>query len=147
MALILACKDKVSFNLIKTSKSIEFESGDAHLGWTRLVEKYQPSDGQTMIELKEEFTNNKLESEEDDPDEWVTELENIQSRPGDFNYAITDQDVCLHILMNLPSEYENTVEMLMDSVQEGTLAVNKIRGKLRAKFKRLNKVFLKQKQV
>ena len=59
-ALILACKDKVSFNLIKFSKSIKYPRGDAELAWSRLVEKYEPTDGKTKIELKE--------------DEWMTDL-------------------------------------------------------------------------
>ena len=50
--LVIACQDKVSFSLVKSSKSRDFPQGDARLAWSKLEKKFEPDDAQTLIELK-----------------------------------------------------------------------------------------------
>ena len=48
----------------------------------------------------------------DDPDEWVSRLEYVRSRLGTLGKKIDDDNMMIHILNNLPVEYENTVEVM-----------------------------------
>ena len=58
-----------------------------------------------------------------------------QSRLAVLGVKKTEQDMMLHILCNLPSEYDNTVEMCNKELKDGTLTMNELCGRLNTKFK------------
>ena len=135
--LILACCEPVSFNLVETAKSTLFPSGDAHLAWMALENKYEPRDGQSKIKLKRELAQSKLESGED-PEEWITQLLQKTARLIQLGGSFTKEDMMLHILCNLPEEFENTVENNEKALNDGTLMLEDLRSSLDSKFKRLS---------
>ena len=47
--LVIACRDKVSFGLVKSTKSRDFPCRDAKLAWSKLENKLEPDDSRTMI--------------------------------------------------------------------------------------------------
>lgn len=59
-ALILACDDDVRFDLIDQAKTTRHPKGDACEAWINLKTKFEPEDGLSMIELKEDFVNKNL---------------------------------------------------------------------------------------
>ena len=135
---------KVAFNLVKNCKTDEFPEGNYKLAWDRLVNKYSPKTAPSYIELKKKFTNSILESSSDDPDEWITELESLRAEIDAVNISgtkMTDMDFNIHVLGNLPEEYEVAVESLEEKMEDTsvTLDIEDIRTKLNARFARINK--------
>ena len=138
--LVIACKDKVSFGLVKYSKSRDFPCGDAKLTWSKLENKFDPDDAQTLIELKEDFMNCKLNDIDENTDEWITTLNNFRVRLEDTGHKIEDVDFLLHIVVNLPASYDTVVEIVQDGLKDGSLSLDTVQTKLKAKFKRLQKM-------
>ena len=50
--LIINCEADVAFGIIQTSRSEEHPEGDAHLAWTRLINKYEPTTKSNMMKMK-----------------------------------------------------------------------------------------------
>ena len=73
--LVLACEDDVSFDIMEQAISDKHPNGNAHEAWKLLKAKYEPDDGVSIISLKREFANSRLESETDDPEIWLIKLE------------------------------------------------------------------------
>ena len=82
------------------------------MAWDSLVDKYAPKTAPSYVKLKKQFTNSKLESAEDDPDVWIMDLESLRVEMDQVNISskMSDMDFIIHILMNLPEEYEVAVD-------------------------------------
>ena len=107
------------------------------MAWMALERKYKPKDGQSKIKLKRELAQSKLESGED-PEEWITQLLQKTARLVQLGGSFTEEDMMLHILCNLPEEFENTVENNEKALNDGTLTLEDLRSFLDSKFKRLS---------
>ena len=72
----------------------------------RLVSKYAPHTASSLLKLKIEFHNSKLESIDKDPDEWISHLEGQRIQMKEFSQkgSITDEDFMIHILNNFLEE-------------------------------------------
>jgi len=107
---------KVAFQLVKMCKMVDHVNGDAALAWKRLLDKFAPRLAPTKLELKLEFQQSCLKSADEDLDEWIMNLEGIRSRLQEMNSDVSDEDFCIHVLNNLPSEYEVQVLKLEDQL-------------------------------
>ena len=145
-ALCLSCSG-VSFGCVERSVTDKLPSGDAALAWKNLCTKYEPSTKMSIVALKKEFAECKLESVKSDPDEWYTKLEHIRVRIAGANEGqkIDDDAMMAHMLANLPrgySELITTIEYEMES-SKSTMTVDqlidRIRNFYRRKFANLNK--------
>jgi len=137
--LMMSCEDEVSFGVIDESVSTDFPDGDARLAWKNLYKKYEPTTGAMKVELKMEFQQLSLDDVNDDPDEWITKLELIRRRLKVLGHEISDEDMILHILNNMPAEYENLVETNERALTRGTLKLDELREEIIAKYRRLQK--------
>ena len=81
-------------------------------------------------ELKLKFTTSKLEPTQD-PDKWIGDLEEIRNDLGKLGTSISDEDVMIHILNNLPCEYESLVETLLGQIT--TCDLEEFKDEVRAK--------------
>jgi hypothetical protein len=66
---------RVAFQIIKGCKTTANPSGNATMAWKRLNDKYLAKTAPSLLKLKREFTKSKLSKKENDPDEWITDLE------------------------------------------------------------------------
>ena len=57
---------KVAFDLVKNAKSRDFSEGNCKIMWDRLVSNYVLHTASSILTLKSEFFNRKLESMEKD---------------------------------------------------------------------------------
>ena len=76
------------------------------------MSKFEPTTKANWIQLKREFIDNKLVSISQDPNQWIQSFEIMRQKLQILGHSPTDMDVIIHILHNLPSEYETTVELL-----------------------------------
>ena len=105
--------------------------------WVALLNKYEPNNGQAMVDLKLEFNASTLSSAEEDPDVWIANLLKLKSRLNAMNVTLTDNDLLLHILCNLPKEYETIIKISTQELKANKLKVEDLRATLNARFQRL----------
>ena len=113
---------KVAFNLVKNCKTPEFPEGNCKQAWDRLVNKHAPKTAPSYIKLKKTFVNSSLSSSEEDPDNWITDLESLCAEMDVINISgkMTDMDFIIYILGNFPEEFEVAVENLEDQLEDTT---------------------------
>ena len=66
---------KMSFGRERNVKSAYFPEGNCKIAWDKLVSKYAPHTASSLLKLKSEFHNSKLESIKKDPVKWISNLE------------------------------------------------------------------------
>ena len=137
--LILSCQEDISFGIIDESISETFPDGDARLAWKNLCNKFEPSTGAAKVQAKQEFLQLKLASADEDPDNWILSLELKRRRLKTLGTTIEDDDMILHILNNLPREYETVVELCEEDLSRGTVNLQTVKERIRARFHRLQK--------
>ena len=71
---------KVAFGLVKNTKSEDFPKRNCKVAWDRLVSKYAPHTALSLQKLKSQFHNSKLESIDEDLNEWISHLEELRIR-------------------------------------------------------------------
>jgi hypothetical protein len=141
-ALCLSCEG-ASFGCIERAVTNDLPSGDSHMAWKNLCDKYEPTTQMSMVALKKEFAECKLESVKTDPDEWITKLEHIRSRISASGKAqkIDDDNMIAHVLANLPKAYSEFVTMMeveMDgsSTESTPVTLDKLIARLRNFYRR-----------
>jgi len=91
------------------------------------------------VQLEQEFHQLKLSSAEEDPVPWITSLELKRRRLKTLGSTIEDDDMILHILNNLPKEYETVVELCEEDLSRGNINLQTVKERIRARYTRLQK--------
>lgn len=125
---------RVAFEVVKGSKG-ERKPGDCALAWQRLSKKFEPKSAPSRMSLKKKFLSMKLKTKED-PDVWLTRLEDLKGQLVNANARMDDDDVLEHALNNLPKEYEIVVAPLEKrlSAQVDPLTIEELREELNLKY-------------
>jgi gag-polypeptide of LTR copia-type len=58
-------------------------------------------------------------------------LEILARKIKSLGQHVTDEDLILIVLQNLPQEYDNTVEILENDLENDNLDLTKVKGKLK----------------
>ena len=137
-ALTLTCSEPKAFRIIYNAKTKELPSGSASLAWTRLKARFEPQTGATLTQLKREFTQSKLEKGES-PDEWIEKLESKRNTIEQIlgKPHIDDTDMMLHIINNLPDEYEVIIDQVTKELSNKTLTLESLQKNLQEKFENM----------
>ncbi len=110
-----------------------------------MINKYAPKTAPSYIQLKKDFANSRLKSADSNPEEWLTELESLRSEMNRVTIAgksdMTDVDLIIHILSNLPEEYEVAVSKLEEKLKDTNtpLALEDVRTELSSRHERIMK--------
>ena len=86
-----------------------------------------------------------MEDADDDPEIWITNLESLKSEMNKVMIVgksnVTDIDMIIHVLSNLPEEYEVTVSELEERLKSTSdpLEIKEVRTKLNSRYQRLQK--------
>eukprot|EP00984_Skeletonema_dohrnii_P027906 scaffold17628_cov128-Skeletonema_dohrnii-CCMP3373.AAC.2 len=95
-------------------------------------------DARQLLELKKDFQESDLEYGED-PNEWIADLSYLREEMGKISVigasTVTETDMILHILSNLPSQYDEVTPKLHDRLEAGTLTLETVRTKLNEHYK------------
>ena len=122
--LILSNTNKVAFNIINKAIRTDLPGVDASLAWKRLSAKYNKKSSAVVVGLSNKFNEEKLTSLSIDPEDWIVELEILQARIGDMNYPITEKNLMVHIMYNLPEEYNSAIEADEKNINDVTNPLN-----------------------
>ena len=138
--LILSCTDKKSFAIVKAAKTTKYKSGNAKIAWDNLKIKFEPNTGAELIDINQDYMNLEMESGTD-PEDFITELDELREKMAEepFNEIIGDRSFMIRILNAMPEEYDNLMETLEKELGDGTLTIDEIKTRARAKYKRLIK--------
>jgi len=133
---------RVAFQSICSCRTTDYKNGNAAVAWKSLSDKYAPKIAPMKLELKFEFQRMKLRDASEDPDVWISQLEDLRGRLKDMNAPISDDDFFVHILNNLPPEYEVQVSKLEERFGSTTnpLTVQDLRTELNLKYARLKRM-------
>ena len=137
--LTLACEEDVIFGIVDEATSTTFPRGDARIAWAGLKQRFEPDNGAMKVQMKSEFQQMKLLRAEDDPDPWITKVESLRRRLWSLGVTISDEDVILHILNNIPKEYATTIEICEEDLTGSRLTLQLLKDRIRAKFRRIQK--------
>jgi hypothetical protein len=139
--LLLCSDDDVVFATVDSACTADLPSGSARLAWQNLEAKFEPKTSASKVELRRQFTTTILEDESVHPDSWLASLEKIRQQLAGMNSPISDNDMILHILCNLPRAYETLSEQLERRVdhQQNPLTLDELREELRLKYQRLTR--------
>jgi hypothetical protein len=137
--ILTACECDVCFGIVNSSRSDILPDGDAKLAWENLDAKFEPKTKASLIQLKKQFLDCKLTSLNQDPDEWIQILEGLQRKLLILGHEVSDMDVVIHILQNLPKENDTTSELLEYDLENDFASLDMVKEKLRARFEKLQR--------
>lgn len=122
-SLVQLSYDMTFFLAIEKAKMSDLPDGDAHQAWLNLIDRYAPTTITSEVDLRREFTGSTLGTQT--PDESIAELEHVRQHLRECPNAqpITDQEIILQVLDNLPSDYRLNVTILEAQHREGTLSL------------------------
>jgi len=74
----------------------------------------------------------------EDPDKWITNLECLRQHKAECGKTIDDNELVMHILYHLPTEYDNINDQyLKDLNDRKDIDLENLRADLRCKYDRL----------
>ena len=108
------------------------------MAWNKLKAKYEPMSAPSMVKLDKQFRDSTLKNGED-PEVWITQLEDICVRLEDMGSSISERQFMIHILNNLTPDYDLQVALLERRVGDvdNPLTVQEIRSELSLRYERL----------
>jgi hypothetical protein len=135
--VLIACKFDTCFGIINSSRNELMPDEDARLAWMNLTSIFDPKTKAILIQLKRQFLDIRLNDIGLDPDQWIQSLEGMQRKLRILGHQVTEIDIIIHILQNLPKEYENTVELLENNLENEVANLDRVKEKLRIKFEKI----------
>ena len=102
--LILVCSGEIGCSIVDEPVTNELPDGDAELAWRESQRRFEQDTSADKVKLKKEFNASKLSSWNKDPEIWISKLEVIRKRLKKMSNEISDEDMMIHILNNLPEE-------------------------------------------
>jgi len=74
----------------------------------------------------------------EDPDKWIMNLERPRQRIAECGKTIDDNELVMHILNHLPTEYDNINDQYLNDLDDGKdVNLEDLRVDLRCKYDRL----------
>jgi len=137
-------RGKVAFRIVRNCKTSQYLDGNVKTAWDRLTQKYAPRTTTSLLNLKKKFENSVLKSSQYDPDEWISKLEGYVTdiETIDASSSISEKELMVHIINNLPKEYDVVLDGLenrLDATGATALTLEEIREKLCHRYERIKK--------
>jgi gag-polypeptide of LTR copia-type len=130
---------KVAFNLVKGCKNKDYANGNASLAWERLRNKFKPQSAPSLVKMEKQFRQCALKKCQD-PDVWITELDDYRMKLDELGSSISENQCILHILNNLTADYDLQLAMMEKRLNDkmNPLTFDEIRDDLNLGFEQLN---------
>ena len=129
--------------MIKPTKdeSVTKELPDGDAAWRELQRRFEPDMSADKVKLKKGFNASKLSSWNKDTEIWISTLEVIRNRLKKMSNEISDEDMMIHILNNLPEEYNTVVETMERKLDDlvDPLTLSNLKNDLMLKYNKIKK--------
>jgi gag-polypeptide of LTR copia-type len=102
----------VAFQLVRSSKSVDYPDGHTPTSWEKLMGKYRPKTAPTLTKLHREFYAMAMSAGQN-PDVFLVKLEYQRMLMEQMESKMTDDQFLMHVVNVLPTEY-NVVVFLED---------------------------------
>jgi gag-polypeptide of LTR copia-type len=90
---------------VKGCKYKDYVNSNALLAWECLKNKFEPVSASSLVKLEKQFSQCALKKNQD-PEIWLTELEDLRMKLEDLGSSITDNQFMIHILNNMTTYYD-----------------------------------------
>ncbi len=110
---------KVTFNLVRGSKTQDYKDGNIVVAFKSLKHKYSPKMAPTLAKHHKLFYSTKLKKKAD-PDMFITYLEDLRLNMAETNSKMSDNQFLLDVLNNLTKDYEPKVKDLEKRIRSLT---------------------------
>jgi gag-polypeptide of LTR copia-type len=126
---------KIAFNMVKGCKDKDFTEGNATMAWERLKNKYEPTSAPSLVKRERLFRQSSLTRNED-PDAWISTLEELRTKLEDMGSIMTDDQFLIHVLNNLTTDYELQMVLLEKRIgdKSNPLEVDELREELNLRY-------------
>jgi hypothetical protein len=143
-----ASNGKVAFNIIRGCKTKDYPDGNGAIAWERLKNIYEPVSVSSMVKLEKQFRELSLKKGQD-PEIWITELEDLCFKLENMGSCITESQFMIHMLKNLTSDFDLQLALMERRVgdDDKPLTVEEVRGELNLRFERLNMMTSRNEEV
>jgi hypothetical protein len=75
MELKFAWIEGVIYEIVDAAISTDFPRGNPRIALAELKQKFEPNNGAMKVQMNSEFQKFEHDTSEDDPDPWITEVE------------------------------------------------------------------------
>jgi hypothetical protein len=125
--------------LLEGTRPWNYPDGDVDIARKRLKNKHEPVSAPSMVKLEKQFREHSLK-ESQDPEIWITELEDLCFKLENMGSFMTENQFMIHVLNNLTSDYDLQLALMERRVGDADepITIEEIRGELNLKFERLN---------
>ncbi len=132
--LLLSFEYVTNFHLVDQVVTGDLPDGDAAVAWKNLLARHEPSTAATKVRLKLEFNQSKLSDGKKDPEEWISKLEVLRIKLAYMGSVMSDEDMIIHFVNNLPEEYEVVTDQLeSDLNKNANLGLEEVKERLQSK--------------
>jgi gag-polypeptide of LTR copia-type len=87
------------------------------MAWERLKNKFEPLSTPYLMKMEKQFRQCVLKKGQD-PEIWLTELEDYQMKLEEIGSSITDNQFMIHILNNMTSDYDLQLALMEKRIND-----------------------------
>jgi hypothetical protein len=95
--------------------------------------EYEPTTISSYIKIKKQFNDLKL-GNRDNPTTLLSNLGTLRDRLAHMKHPISDEDLFIHIIGNLPMKYRTNMKNFEKEMDKKTLTLNYIKSKLKSAY-------------
>jgi gag-polypeptide of LTR copia-type len=132
--ILVMCMDD-----LKSANLVQEHEYDLRNAWLRLCEEFEPTTGDALVELIDEFQHAKLDDAKKDISAYISDMENKRQRLKELQYPIDDKMFMIKILSSLPKDYILLTATLKREVAAGKIKLVDFRAELKATYMALKK--------
>jgi hypothetical protein len=105
----------------------------------KIKNKDEPQSVPSLVKMEKQFRQSALKKGQD-PDVWITKLEDYRMKLDELGSSISENQFILHILNNMTANYNLQLAMMEKRINDkiNPLTVDEIRADLNLRFERLN---------
>lgn len=108
--------------------------------WEALKDEYAPTEEEDRYELEQEFKQCMMESNNSNPTDWFNMLDQINARFSNIEngkFMKSDEDMKLHIRMNLPEELYS--EVITSFKDYSTMSLRQVKKDIKSFYRRMKR--------
>ena len=100
-----------AFVIVDEAVTEDLPDGDLSLAWERLCNQFEPRTTPRLTDLNFLFFTSRLGDVEQDPEEWISELERMRNNLKRINNVpVSNLDLMIHVMNNLLREYDTLIK-------------------------------------